>query len=234
MNQTERPAPIRALLLITSPKKAKKASELFAHGAVPLLYKFSAFGTAPSEMIDILGLGTPDKSILITMLPKPFAEEMLRKLKKTLKIGTVDSGIAFTLPLSGANNLILHILKHLPGAEEAYAKKEEILMTDCKFNLIAAVVNRGYSEDVMDAARAAGASGGTVVNSRRVGNNDAIGFWGMSIQEEKEVIFIVAKKEDKLPIMRSIGEKCGIRSEAKGIVISLPIENVIGLEDWED
>ena len=58
-----------------------------------------------------------------------------------------------------------------------------------------------------------------------------MGFWGFSIQEEKEMLFIVTENENKLKIMQAIGEKYGMRSEAKGIVLSLPIDTVIGLDD---
>ena len=90
--------------------------------------------------------------------------------------------------------------------------------------------DRGYSEEVMEAARSAGAGGGTVVHSRRIGNKEAMCFWGMSIQEEKEMLFIVAENESKLKIMQAIGDKCGMHSDAKGIVLSLPIDTVIGME----
>lgn len=74
-------------------------------------------------------------------------------------------------------------------------------------------------------------AGGTIVHSRRIGNNETMGFWGLSIQEEKETLFIVAQNESKLKIMQAIGEKYGMRSEAKGIVLSLPIDMVTGLYD---
>ena len=84
---------------------------------------------------------------------------------------------------------------------------------------------------VKDVAREAGAGGGTVVHSRRIGNKEAMGFWGMSIQEEKEMLFIVTENDSKLEIMQAIGERCGMHSEAKGLVLSLPIDTVIGLEE---
>lgn len=231
MNPNDKRAPLRALLLITTPKLAKKAMDMFQQGAVPIQYQWNASGTAPSELIDVLGLGSPDKSILLSVLPKPFADEMLKKLKKKLKLGTVNSGIAFTLPLSGANNLILHILEKLNGSEEAIKeRKEHKSMTDAKYSLVAVIINQGYSEEVMDVARTAGAGGGTVVHSRRIGNKEAMGFWGMSIQEEKEMLFIVVENENKLEIMQAIGKHCGMHSEAKGIVLSLPIDTVIGFE----
>ncbi len=232
MNPNEKKAPLRALLLVTSPKLSKKAVDMFHRGAIPILYKWTAVGTAPSEMIDILGLGSPDKSVLLTILPKPFADEMQKKLKKELKLGAIDSGIAATLPLSGANNLIIRMLEGFCGnVNDIPERKEETAMAESKYSLIAAVINQGYSEEVMDVARAAGAGGGTVVHSRRIGNKETLGFWGMSIQEEKEMLFIVTENENKLKIMQAIGEKCGMHSEAKGILVSLPIENVIGLDD---
>ena len=104
-------------------------------------------------------------------------------------------------------------------------------MTEIKYALIVAIINPGFSEEAMDAAREAGAQGGTIVHSRRIGNQEAMSFWGMSIQEEKEMLFIVTPKENKLTIMQSIGEKFGIHSEAKGIVLSLPIDSVIGMNE---
>ncbi len=231
MNQNEKRESFRVLFLIATPKLAQKAANMFSKENVPIQYQFNAAGTASSEMIDILGLGNPDKTILISVLPKHFANELLHKLRVQLKLGTVNSGIAFTIPLTGANRLILHMLEPLKDKEdEAAQRKDEITMSEIKYVLITAIVNQGYSDEVMDAARAAGASGGTLVHSRRIGNREALGLWGMGIQEEKEILFIVAKGENKLEIMKAIGDKYGMHSDAKGIVLSLPIDMVLGIE----
>ncbi len=229
MNMPNQRPPLRLLCLISTPKLAAKASEMCQAGAVPIQYQCRARGTAPNEVIDILGLGSPDKSMLIATMPKNFADEMLKKMSKELRLGSVNSGIAFTLPLSGANNLLIRILEQLNHEEAELLERDEKAMSETKHTLIVTVVNKGFSQEAMDAARAAGASGGTVIHSRCMGNQEALGFWGMSIQEEKEILFIVASNEDKLKIMKSIGEECGIRSEAKGIVMSLPIDTVVGL-----
>lgn len=227
----EKNALLRVLVLVTTPKLADKAAELFRKGAIPVQYKWNAVGTASSEMIDVLGLGSPDKSVLISFMPKLFADVMLKKFKKELRLGTVNSGIAFTLPLSGANNLMVRMLEQLkPDEVENIERKVRVSMSDIKYSLIAAVVNEGYSENVMEAAREVGARGGTVVPSRRIGNEHAVGFWGLSIQNEKDMVFIITDNENKLKIMQAIGEKCGMHSEAKGIVASLPIDAVIGFE----
>lgn len=69
--------------------------------------------------------------------------------------------------------------------------------------------------------------------SRQIADEQAMGFWGMSIQDERDLVLIVSDSENKLNIMRAIGEKCGIHSEAKGIVLSMPIDSVIGFETIE-
>ncbi|MDE7212551.1 MAG: hypothetical protein K2O03_14060 [Lachnospiraceae bacterium] len=232
MNPNEKNFSFRILMLITNPKLAKKATKLFGEGAIPLHYKLNALGTASNEMMDILGLGSIDKELLIAILPKHFADEMLRKLYKTLKMGVPDSGIAFTMPISGANNHIVRMLKQIAGEGAGETqRKEETTMAETKHVMIASIVNRGYSEEVMNAARSAGAGGGSVLHSRRVGSEKAMEFWGLSVQEEKEIILILASAEDKLAIMQAISDACGLRSDANGIVVSLPIDTVIGLNE---
>ena len=95
---------------------------------------------------------------------------------------------------------------------------------------MAAVVN-GYSDDVIDAARQAGARGGTVIKSRRRNSEHAQQFFGISIQEEQDLVLMVVPKAQKSAIMTAISEKCGSKTPAQGILFSLPVEDTIGLED---
>ena len=83
----------------------------------------------------------------------------------------------------------------------------------------------------MSAAKAAGARGGTILHSRCISDEQKLALWGLSFQEERELIMIVANTETKLPIMQAISEKCGMHSEAKGLVLSLPIDTVVGLTE---
>ena len=74
----------------------------------------------------------------------------------------------------------------------------------------------------------AGAGGGTVIPSRNIANEKVKGFWGSGFQEEKDIVLIVSDSDSKLAIMQAIGDKCGMHSDAKGMIISLPIDSVIG------
>lgn len=226
----QKKASFQLLTLITTPKLAERAAELFKKGALPLQYRFSAEGTASSEIMDLLGLGSIDKSVLISMIPKGLADVLLDKLRTELRLNTANSGIAFTIPLNGANNLILRILAQNTGAELMNIEgKEDNSMSETKYSLVAAIVNRGFSGDVMETVRSAGAKGGTVIHSRRIGNADVTNFWGLSAQDEKEIVLILTESANKLTLMQCIGESCGMHSDAQGIVMSLPIDSVAGI-----
>ena len=228
MSSEKRKASLRIGVLITSPKKADKAAEICRQRDIPTVYRISGLGTAPNEMTDILGLGSPDKAILVTALHKENAEEILKVFKKQLKLGAVDSGIAFTLPLTGASALLIHIMDKLQSPLITDGKDEALMATT--HSLIVATVNHGFSQEVMDAARTAGAGGGTVIHSHRVGDEQEASRWGLSFQEEKDMVVIVADNKSKLDIMNAISEKCGMSSEAQGMVLSIPIDTVIGLD----
>ena len=115
-----------------------------------------------------------------------------------------------------------------------YQKEEESTLKDTVHELIVVIANHGNIDLVMDAAREAGAYGGTVIHARGTGMEKAEKFMGVSIAAEKEMIFIVTKKEQKNAIMNAIMEKAGMESRAKSIVFSLPVTDTAGLRLIED
>ena len=230
MENQEKTPSFQLLVLITNPKLADKATRIFRKSTLPVQYRLNAEGTASSEIMDMLGLGSIDKCILMSTVPRQLGDAMLTRLRQELRLGAVNSGIAFTISLSGMNKLLMRMLMK---SEEENAvhniRKVGNIMSDTKYALIVATVNIGFSGDVMDAAKAAGASGGTVIHSRWIGNEEAAVSWGLSMQEEKEIVLILSEEDKRVEIMSGISEKCGMRSEAKGLVMSLPIDSVMGL-----
>jgi len=96
-------------------------------------------------------------------------------------------------------------------------------------DLIVSIVNNGYCDTFMDVAREAGALGGTIINARGQGHEGAVKFFGISVEDEKEIIIILTSREKKAAIMRAICETHGLNSSAQGIVFALPVDNVLGL-----
>lgn len=100
--------------------------------------------------------------------------------------------------------------------------------------LLVVISNQGYTELVMDAARAAGAAGGTVIHAKGTGMEKAERFLGVSLASEKDVIFIVSRTEKKNEIMQAIMQNAGLQTRAKSIVFSLPVTDTAGLRLLED
>ncbi len=231
MEDNRKKAAFRMLFLIATPKLVNKATALFKEGNVPMQYVFHAQGTATSDVMDMLGLDGVDKNILMSMMPKCFADDMLKKLRKKLHLGMPNTGIAFTVLMNGGSGHLVQLIENLePEEGRKFLERNDADMTDNEYSMIMAIVNQGYSEDVMNAARPKGASGGTVFHSRRIGSQEAMKFWKISVQEEREVVIILATKEDKLAIMQEIGRQCGMQSKAQGVVMSLPVDGIVGLD----
>ncbi len=172
-----------------------------------------------------------DKDVLMNVLPKPFADKMLWILQKRLHPGMPDSGIAFTFPMSGGggSSHMVKLAEHLkPEQEKVFSGRDGYGMMEAERSLIMAIVNQGYSEEVMNAARPMGAAGGTVFHSRQLASGEAVKFWGICVQPEREVVLILASGENKKATMKAIGQSCGMHTEAGGLVLSVPVDGVAG------
>ena len=95
--------------------------------------------------------------------------------------------------------------------------------------VIFAIVNSGYAEDVMDVAREQGVRGGTILNARGVVNEDAAAFFGITLHADKEILMMVVEKSVRDDILNAIYKQMGMGKKAQGIAFSLPVSDVTGL-----
>ena len=102
-----------------------------------------------------------------------------------------------------------------------------------KYELLVTISNQGYSELIMDAARKVHAAGGTVIHARGTGGHLAEKFMGVTLVPEKEMIFIVVRKDHKNAIMRAIMDEAGTGTKAGAIVFSLPVTDTAGMRMME-
>ena len=233
MTSDKRKTEARVLLLITTPKLAQKAAALLDGCHVPLQYQFHGQGTASSEILETLGLGNTEKILVLCALPRFLANELLRRLRKELRLGvSTNSGIAVTLPINGGSGRLVRQLEALgPTPDNTIPpERSHVTMSECNYVMILTIVDQGFSDDVMSAARSAGATGGTVFNSRRLSGQETMQFWGLRVQEEREIVAILAEAERKVAIMQAISQACGIHSQAHGTVLSLPVDQALGLD----
>ena len=216
---------------IVDRKVAKKYLELYEENGLHVMFLSLGFGTAANEILDYLGLESSEKAVAISVVEEESWISVKKQLEKKLKIDAPGGGIAFTIPLSsigGKKTLQFLLEKH------DYRKEEESTLQNTLHELIVVIAEQGYTNLIMDAAREAGAYGGTVIHAKGTGAEAAEKFMGVTLSTEKEIIYIVTQTQQKNAIMQAIMQKAGTDSKAKAITFSLPVTDTAGLRLVED
>lgn len=95
--------------------------------------------------------------------------------------------------------------------------------------VIFAIINSGFAEDVMEVAKEQGARGGTILSARGVAREEAAAFFGITLHAEKEILMIVVEKDIRDNILNAIYREMGMSKKAQGIAFTLPVSHIAGL-----
>ena len=182
-------------------------------------------GTATSEILDILGLGSTEKDILLSMAPAGAAWTLLEQLEDNLHDQCPGRGIAFTVSLEAVTNLLAVAVN--AGARLDKSKEYDDMQE--KNSLIMVTVNQGFTDEVMATARRAGARGGTVIRGRWVSSAETERLEHLTRQAEKEILLIVVPRDIRGGVMEAINEGHGLTSEAGAVMWSLGIDQLVHL-----
>ena len=217
---------VYCMVTITGRNHGEQFSSLFKAEHLPVMLLTLGNGTASSEMLDYFGMESREKIVIFTIVTHESWRHVKERMEQKLNIDVPGTGISFIIPVSsvGGGKALRYLL-----AGQEYEKEEESELKNTEYELLIVISNYGYNNLVMEAARGAGAGGGTVVHARGTGMEKAEKFLGVSIADEKEIIYIVAKTVDKNAIMKSIMDNAGINSKAKSVVFSLPVTDTAGL-----
>lgn len=207
---------------------------LYKEERLPVTMVTLGSGTASSEMMDYFGLETSEKIVFFSLVTWESWKRVKRKMEHGLNIDIPGTGISFVVPLSsiGGKKALQFLL-----TEQEFEKEEETVLKNTEYELLIVISDFGYTNLVMDAAREAGAGGGTVVHAKGTGMEQAEKFFGVMLAAEKEMTFIVTRSGKKNGIMKAIMEKAGMDTKAKSIIFSLPVTETAGLritDDWEE
>lgn len=222
---------IYLMTTIVDRKIVKKYLELYQENDLQVMFISLGFGTANNEVLDYLGLESTEKAVALSVIEEHTWVRVKKQLEKKLHIDAPGGGIAFTTPLSsvGGKKALQFLIEN-----DNYQKTEETTLKDTAHELIVVIAEQGYTNLIMDAARDAGAYGGTVIHAKGTGKEAAEKFMGVSLALEKEIIYIVTKTEQKNAIMSAIMKEAGLDSKAKAITFSLPVTDTAGLRLIED
>ena len=208
-------------------------SNLYKKSNMPILLLTHGYGSAKSAIYDILGYGSPKKIVSVSIQTKDMSNYIMKQLHNKINLNKPGTGIACTISLSSISNALSKTL--IQANENLKIGSEDMALTSKEpYHLIITIVNSGYFEQVMEAAKAAGATGGTLVHARGLGSKEAVKYLGITIQPEKDLVLILTSQEKKLAIMESIVHEVGLNTAGKGICFSLPVNNALGFESGID
>ena len=199
----------------------KICEELGLHATITLHGK----GTAVQSMLDLLGIENNEKRIVFTVASEETTKEFIRKQKRRMFVGVPGGGIVAAIPIKSVGGG--KTMSYLRG-DKQNAKYTPTFNFD--YELIVVITNGGTTDLVMDAARKAGARGGTVIHGKGTGEKGSSKFFSVSIANEREVVLIVSDARQKSEIMKSILVNAGPDSPAGSIVFSMPVSEVAGIK----
>ncbi len=217
------------LLTITRRADTEEYEQFFKDKNISVIYTAQCNGTAHEKTLSLLGIEKNEKSLLLSVMTDAALKDVIRGLTVDMKIDLPDRGIAVAIPFStigGAKALEYFSAGQKIDGDTETTSKEDTDMQSTQ-ELIVAIYEKGYTDMVMEAAREAGAAGGTTIRAKGTGAG-AQKFFGLSLAEEKEIVLIVAGASNKKEIMKAIMQKAGIDTKAHALVFSLPVTETAG------
>jgi len=216
------------LITISERDRAEILSNIYAAAGTGMPLTKLGRGTATGEQLMSYGLDATQKAIVSTVADAEQTQQIFKAAKRKLFIDIPGNGVMMAIPLksvAGGSTLGFLTDSTQTGGRPAM---------DFSHELIIAIMNEGYSDTVMDAARSAGAGGGTVLHAKGTGKDRAEKFFGVRLADEKDVLYIVSHADEKAAIMQAIATLAGPGTRAGAICFSLPISSVAGLRAREE
>lgn len=218
------------LISVVNPTAMERVCEIAAALDLPQTVAMLGHGTAAKSMLDLLGIESTEKRVIMTVANPEKTRRFIKDMRQQLYIGIPGHGIVMAVPIKSVGGG--KTLTYLNNGEQQPARYTPEL--NGKYELIVIVANEGRTDQVMNAARAAGATGGTVLHGKGTGSQNPKKFYNVSIAAEKEVILMVAQSDRKAAIMQSVLHQAGPDSEAGAILFSLPVSEVAGFGLMEE
>ena len=189
---------------------------------MPLSIELLGRGTATKSILDLLGLSAREYHIIMTIADRERTERLIDEARRNLYIDAPGQGIIVATPIKSVGGG--KTLANLNGGRPTEGAPD----INYNYEIVLVIANEGHTDTVMEAAREAGARGGTVLHGKGTGSQESAKFFGVSIASEKEVVLIVAKSSEKAAIMKSVIDKAGTQTDAGAVVMSLPVSAVAG------
>jgi nitrogen regulatory protein PII len=223
-------ARLDALFTVVDHRLEDILTNTYKNNKMPILLLTHGRGTAKSVVYEVLGYEGRKKTVAVSIQTKAMTNHILKQLGDNIDFDKPGTGIAFSINVSSISGVFSRIC--IQAEENSGMGSEDMPSTSKEpYHLIVTIVNSGFFDQVMSAAKKAGATGGTVVHARGLGSKEAMKYLGITIQPEKDLVLILAPRDRKLAIMESIMHEVGLNTAGTGICFSLPVDSAIGIID---
>lgn len=218
--------PLCIVITMVERGAGQKVARAYEKCGVQFQYRLTGEGTASSDLLDILGIGSSERDVLIGPACRDAAEKLVSTVQQEGLSGVHVKGILCVLPLTAASTRIVGALTDI----STISKEEGSTMENQpKQSMILIAVNQGFTDAVMETAREAGARGGTVLRSHILKNEENVSFGGPTFAGERELILIVASQSERNAIMERVDRFHGGDAAAHAILYSMPVEQTAHL-----
>ena len=209
------------LMSIVERDKGKKLIKELTTVGINMNFQCVGFGTAPTEMMDIFGLGTKDKDIVISLGNEDRVKDMMSNFGTTFESHNEYGGLMIIMKMSAVSRILNELLGYNTNINSE--KGNEVMKNEHHNNLILVAVNEGYADDVMQVAKKAGATGGTVIKGR-LADVEQFAAVGEKVDGEREILCILAPQKTSHQIMENVNKEFGFTSDANGTIFAVPTE----------
>ena len=209
---------LEMLVVIVEQHKASKVLHLADEKGITASVAMLGVGTASRTIFDYLGLNDKKKEILLIFGTNEEIRDLAACITEKLELNKPNHGIAY---IESAFNVF--------GTEDNDKDNDNIKRGETMYNAIYTIVEKGNAEDVIEAAQKAGSRGGTIVNARGSGSEEARKVFNMFIEPEKEIVLIISEEKMTKDIVESIRKETGIEEQGKGIIFVTNVEQTYGL-----
>ena len=219
--------PVKLIVSIVERGQGKNMIKLYNGQKITHHLQCAGIGTATSEIMDLLGLDSKEKDVIFSVGKATLVNKLMRDLNNDLRGAARAKGIVFDMKIDAVSHILALAL--LMPVKDEQGREDTIMEEGMENSMILVTVNQGFTEEVMETARKAGARGGTIIHARWAGSESTEEFYGITVQQEKEIISIVSPTDKRNAIMEAINSNHGMKTEARGTVLAIGIEDMVRL-----
>lgn len=165
-----------------------------------------------------------EKEVILTLVPEGKIDAILSSVEKAGNLSKPSQGLGFVIDVKKIAG-VAHMMKYFNDNDVM----EDKMKSPIYYDLIVTIVNKGFSEQIVEASKKAGAEGGTIINGRGTGIHEKAKLFSIPIEPEKEIVLTLINREKTKEVLQKIVEEGDLEKPGKGIAFILEVERTVGI-----